>query len=429
MSDPAPVTAARPPRGRPAWLTAPVLTVSVLSIAAGVAQFSVTAVIGDVAAAFGEVGAGGGNDVASQIGLPATTLGIALALIRLASLLSLPAAALADRFGRRNLLLTLAAIGLTLTSVAALAPGFWWYVALVALARPALSTVNALAGVVAAEETTSKDRSAAIALITAAYGLGAGVVSVARGAWPGEPSFRLVTAFALVPLLLLPLLARKVREPRIAQRAAHAQGLPGRVPRILVRPVLLLAVVTGGIAVATGPGFTYLFVYGENVLGASPLFISALVLGAGPAGLLGILLGRAGADRLGRRLTGALMMAAAGVSIAVAYSGGVRSLAVGYLMAIAFSSGFAPPAGALAAEIAPTSFRATVAGWMTMAGVLGAVLGLLSFGVLADLTGGFANASVAIGILVAVVAVAFAGLPETRGHELDEDVDATQAAG
>ncbi|MBS3941633.1 MAG: hypothetical protein KG028_11805, partial [Actinobacteria bacterium] len=75
------------------------------------------------------------------------------------------------------------------------------------------------------------------------------------------------------------------------------------------------------------------------------------------------------------------------------------------------------------------SFRATVAGWMTMAGVLGAVLGLLSFGVLADLTGGFANASVAIGILVAVVAVAFAGLPETRGHELDEDVDATQAAG
>ena len=46
------------------------------------------------------------TDVAAQIGLPATTLGIALALIRLASLFSLPAAALADRFGRRNLLLT-----------------------------------------------------------------------------------------------------------------------------------------------------------------------------------------------------------------------------------------------------------------------------------------------------------------------------------
>jgi len=417
-----PSPGARAASRRPAWLTAPVLTVSALSIAAGVAQFGVTAVIGDVAAHFGQVGSGG--EVAAQIGLPATTLGVALALVRVSSLASLPIAALADRFGRRSLLLTLAAIGLFLTSAAALAPGFWWYVGLVALARPALSTVNALAGVVAAEEATSRDRSAAIALVTAAYGLGAGVVSVARGALPGEPSFRVVTAFALVPLLLLPLLARTVREPRIAERAPHAGGLPGHVPRALARPVGLLAVVTGGIALATGPGFTYLFVYGEGVLGASPLFLSVLVLGAGPAGLLGILLGRAGADRLGRRLTGGLMMALTGMSIAVAYAGGVGALAVGYLLAIAFSSGFAPPAGALAAELAPTTYRATVAGWMTTAGVLGAVLGLLSFGVLADLTGGFANAAIAIGIVVALVAALFAGLPETRGHELDEDVAA-----
>ncbi|MFA9432123.1 MFS transporter [Egicoccus sp. AB-alg2] len=425
--DASPDTGAGTARTRPVWLTAPVLTVSALSIGAGLAQFSVTAVIGDVAAHFGEVGAG--DEVAAQIGLPATTLGVALALVRVSSLASLPIAALADRFGRRNLLLTLAALGLFLTSTAALSPGFWWYVALVALARPALSTVNALAGVVAAEEATSRDRSAAIALVTAAYGLGAGVVSVARGALPGDPSFRVVTAFALLPLLLLPLLARKVREPRIAARATHAQGLPGHVPRSLAKPVTLLAVVTGGIAIATGPGFTYLFVYGEGVLGASPLFISVLVLGAGPAGLVGILLGRAGADRLGRRLTGGLMMAATGVSIAVAYAGEVPALAVGYLLAIAFSSGFAPAAGALAAEIAPTTFRATVAGWMTMAGVLGAVLGLLSFGVLADLTGGFANASIAIGILVAVVAALFAGLPETRGHELDQDLAPTPSDG
>ncbi|GGI03733.1 MFS transporter [Egicoccus halophilus] len=405
-------------RNRPAWLTVPVLTVSVLSIGAGIAQFSVTAVIGDVAAVFGETGTGG--DLAAEIGLPATTLGVALALVRIASLASLPIASLADRFGRRNLLLTLAAIGLFLTCGAALAPGFWWYVGLVALARPALSTVNALAGVVAAEEATSRDRSSAIALVTAAYGLGAGVVSIGRGLLPGEPSFRVVTAFALVPMVLLPVLARKVREPRIAERAAHAHGLPGLVPRRLARPVALLALVSGGIALATGPGFTYLFVYGEGVLGASPLFISMLVLGAGPAGLTGILLGRAGADRLGRRLTAGLMMALAGLSVAIAYAGDTTWLAAGYLLAIAFSSGFAPPTGALAAEIAPTRYRATVAGWITMAGVAGAVIGLLSFGVLADLTGGFANASIAIGVLVAVLASAFLGLPETRGRELDD---------
>jgi MFS family permease len=404
-------------RHHPAWLTAPIITFSVLSVASGLAQFSITAVIGDVAAHFGEPGAG--DEVAAQIGLPATTVGIALAIIRLASLASLPAAALADRVGRRSLLLTAAAIGLALTSLAALAPGFWWYVALVALARPALSTLNALAGVVGAEETSARHRSAAIALITAAYGVGAGVVSVGRGLLPGDPSFRVVMAFAVVPLLLLPLLARRVREPEIAERSEHAHGLPGAVPRGMRAKVVLIAALSGVLAIATGPGFTYLFVYGEGVLGASPLFLSTLVLGAGPAGLVGILLGRWGADRLGRRLTAGIGMAATGAGVTYAYAADTTELAIGYLVAIAASSAWAPPAGALAAELVPTRIRATVAGWMTVAGVLGAVIGLTSFGVLADLTGGFANAAMAIGVVVAVAAVGFAGLPETRGTELE----------
>jgi MFS family permease len=418
-----PIRERRPVRDRrPAWLTAPVLTVSVLSIGAGIGQFSVTAVIGDVATHFGEPGTGDG--LTAQIGLPTTTIGVALALIRAASLASLPAAALADRFGRRTLLLTLSVVGLGLTALAALAPAFWVYVALVALARPMLSSVNALAGVVAAEETTSRDRSAAIALVTAAYGIGAGAVSLARTGLPGEPSFRVVTAFTLVPLLLLPLLARRIREPRIARQAEHPRVLPGAVPRHLRGRVATLATLTGMIAVATGPGFTYLFVYGEDVLGASPGFSSALVLGAGPAGLVGILLGRAGADRFGRRATAGAMMALTGAGVAYGYAGTPRDLAIGYLAAIATSSGFAPPAGALAAELVPTKVRATVAGWMTMAGVLGAVVGLLTFGVLADATGSFANAARSIGIAVAVVAVGFALLPETRGRELDEGNDA-----
>jgi MFS family permease len=403
---------------RPAWLTTPVLTVSVLSVASGLAQFSVTAVIGDVAAAFGEPGAGA--EVAAQIGLPATTVGLALALIRLSSLASLPAAALADRAGRRSLLLVMAGLGLALTAMAALAPGFWWYVALVALARPALSAVNALAGVIAAEETSARDRSAAIALITAAYGVGAGAVAIGRGLLPGEPSFRVVTAFALLPLVLLPLLARRVREPSIAQRSEHARGLPGAVPRALRGRVALLAGLAGVLAIATGPGFTYLFVYGEQVLGASPLFISAWVLAAGPAGLVGILLGRFGADHFGRRVTAGLAMAGTGLAVIYAYSAGTGQLAAGYLLAITASSAFAPPAGALAAELVPTRIRATVAGWMTVAGVLGAVLGLTTFGVLADLTGSFANAAMVIGSVVATLALGFVRLPETRGTELED---------
>jgi MFS family permease len=403
---------------RPSWLTVPMITVSALSVAAGIGQFAVTTVIGDVAAHFGEPG--GGDEAIAQLGLPTTTIGIALAIIRLASLASLPAAAMADRHGRRTVLLAVATFGLALTSLSALAPGFWWYVAMVAFARPALSTVNALAGVVAAEEADSSGRSAALALIAAAYGLGSGIISIGRGLLPGEPSFRVVMAFSLIPLLLLPLLAKKVREPSIAKRRGPAVGLPGRLPREYVGRVALLAGLTGTIALATGPGFTYLFVYGEGVLGSSPLLLSTLVLGAGPAGLGGILLGRWGADHLGRTLTAGLAMAATGGAVAYAYAGQPRDLAVGYLLAIAGSSAFAPPTGALVAELVPTSIRGAVAGWGTVAGVLGAVIGLTSFGVLADLTGGFASAARTIGILVAIVSIGFWWLPETLGVDLED---------
>ena len=406
---------------RPVWLSAPVISVSVLSVASGIAQFGVTTIIGDVAAEFGEVV---GDEALDQLGLPATTIGIALALIRLSSLGSLPTAALADRLGRRRMLLTATAVGLTLTTLSALAWSFWVFVLVIALARPMLSAVNALAGVIAAEETDSSSRAWALALIAAAYGLGSGIVAIGRGLLPGEPSFRPVMAFSLVPLLLLPLLARRIREPRIATRAEPAVGLPGRVPRELVGRVALLAGLIGAIALATGPGFTYLFVYGEGVLGASPLLLSGLVVAAGPVGLTGILLGRWAADRFGRVVTGGIAMAVTGGAVAYAYAGTIRDLAIGYLLIIAASSAFAPPTGALVAELVPTRVRATVAGWETVAGVIGAVVGLASFGVLADLTGGFVAASRWIGISVAVIAIGFWLLPETRGRELDE-VDRT----
>lgn len=399
-----------------AWLSGPVLAVAGLSVAAGISSFGVSVVIGDVAATFGQPGPS--DDTALQLGLPVTSIGIALSSVRLASLGGLPLAALADRVGRRRLLLVAATVGLALTSLAAAAPGFWWYVAVVALARPALTTVNAVAGVVAAEESRAADRAASIGLITAAYGLGSGLVAVGRGLLPGEPSFRVVTLFALGPLLLLPLLARRIREPVIAVGRTRTDGLPGAVPRHLRGRTAVLAVLVGAIAVATGPGFTYLFVYGERVLGATPLQLASLVLAAGPCGLVGILLGRWSADRFGRRPSGALAMAGAGVGVAIAYSGGTTALAVGYLSTVLLASAFAPAQGSLAAELVPTSVRATVAGWLTVTAVLGAVAGLSAFGMIADVTGSFAVAAQLLGGLVVLSALGFVALPETRGTEL-----------
>ena len=409
------------------WRHPAILAVAAATVAAGFAQFGATTALGDVARAFGQ--AGEGTSLVTRVGLSGTTLGIGLAIVRLASLASLPLAALADRHGRRRMLLSCVTGGLAVTALAALSPGYWWFVALFALGRPLLSATNAVAVVVAAEETETRDRAKAIALMTAGYGIGAGLTALIRGVAGGEVGFRGLFALALVPLAAMPLLARRLEEPDRYQRlrAAADPGLAAARPAVLgrvraeLRPRLrLLAVLAFSIAFVTGPMNTFLFVYAENALGMSRSSTAAMVLAAGPLGLVGLVIGRWAADRLGRRVTAAGTQAMVALAGMLTYSGSRAALAAGYLLAILVASAYAPAFGALGSELFPTSVRATVAGWLVAAGVVGAVAGLVAFGLLTDALDSFSTAAVLICAPVVLTCVLFARLPETRGLELEQ---------
>lgn len=200
-------------RGR-AWLNPTVLSAAVLAMAAGYGQFGITAVLGDVAEAFGRRVAG--NDLVAQVGLSTTALGMGLAVIRLAGLAALPAASLADRYGRRWIL-WLCGAGLLLTLGAATAVSYWWFVAVVALARPLLTGTNTVATVIAAEETRTVDRSKAIAVVEAGYSAGSGAVAIAHGIAAGLLGFRGVLGLAAVFLVSFPALAPRVEETPLSQ--------------------------------------------------------------------------------------------------------------------------------------------------------------------------------------------------------------------
>ena len=409
------------------WRHPAILAVAAATVAAGFAQFGATTALGDVARAFGQ--AGEGASATAKVGLSGTTLGVGLAIVRLASLASLPLAALADSHGRRRVLLGCVGGGLAATALAALSPGYWWFVALFALGRPMLSATNAIAGVVAAEETRSRDRAKAIGLVTAGYGLGAGLTALVRGVAGEGLGFRGLFALALVPLAATPLLARRLEEPDRYQRLRAAENpqlavtpppVLGRVPAG-VRPRLwLLAALAFAIAFVTGPVNTFLFVYAENALGMSRSSTAAMVLAAGPVGLAGLVVGRWAADRLGRRVTAAGTQALVALAGMLTYSGSRAAVASGYLLAILVASAYAPSFGALGAELFPTGARATAAGWLVAAGVVGAVAGLVAFGLLTDALDSFATAAVLICAPVVLTCVLFARLPETRGLELEQ---------
>ncbi len=408
-------------RTRRGWLHPTILRAAVLAVAAGYGQFALTTVLGDVAVAFGETASTSHLDV----GLQATTLGIGLAVIRLAAIFALPATAVADRHGRRRPVLTFAATGLVCTVAAAAAPGYWWLVGIAALSRPLLSATNAIAHVIAAEETTSADRAKGLAVVQASYAIGAGIVSVVHGLAGDVLGFRGVFAIAALPLLALPLVARGLEEP--ALYTSHGTSAIRRPAFGMVRPELrgrlaLVALLAGLMSVVTGPAFTYLFVMGEVTLGASRAVMAGLVVAAGPIGLVGLLVGRWAADRLGRRVTAAITMAATAGASTVAYTGTFVALTAGYLATAMVAGAFGPAGGALLTEVFPTDARATASGWTAAAGVVGAVVGLGLFGFLGQAMGSFGTAGAILWLPVVPLTALYALLPETRGHELDEPI-------
>lgn len=412
------------------WLTPPILAAAVLAMFAGAAQFGFTAIAADVAAEFGQPMPEDPDDPLAQVGLALTTLGIGFAIVRLAALASLPASALADRWGRRRTLVAFAGLGLLATVLAGAAPTFWVLVALLAVSRPLLTGTNAVAAVIAAEETDSGGRTAAIAVIGGAYAVGSGIISVVRGLVDPLVGFRGVLALVVVPLLLLPLVARRVSEPPRYARvrsAGVARRRLGAVPRGYRGRLGLLCAITVGVGLIIGPTWTYLFVYGEGVLGVDPLGMGALVLAAGPTGLAGLLLGRWAADTLGRRVVAAATMVLGAAAAALAYSAQTPSLVVGYLGSIVAMSAYTPSGGALDAEVFPTSVRATAAGWLAASSVLGSVAGLVAFGLLSDAAGSFAPAALAVCGPAGLLAVLYAWLPETRGRELEQTAPEPEA--
>jgi MFS family permease len=425
------------------WSDGPLLAVAWISFASGVGQFGAVAALGDVARTFGHIASG--TTVADQAGLSGTSLGLGLACIRLASLGALPLTSLADRLGRRKVLLGVSVIGLLITVLAAASPGYWWFVIIFATGRPLLSSANSLCSVTAAEETASRDRAKAIALMAAAYGLGAGTTAIVHSLAGSAVGFRGICLLALVPLATLPFVAKKIEEsdrfsglardprrdlpsgdgeagrrrsPRTAGRRRFALLAATRPP--YRRRLVVVGVLAFFISTVTGPANTFIFLYAQDVVHLSGGVTAAMVVCAGATGFAGLLLGRYCADRFGRRPTAAVAMMIVAILGIYTYGGSRVGLFLGYVAAVAVAAVLAPAAGSLVNELFPTSVRASVGGFQVAAGVLGAATGLVVFGEVADVGNRFAIAAAVTFLPSMLAALAFWLLPETMGREPED---------
>jgi MFS family permease len=416
------------------------MAVAWISFASGVGQFGVVSALGDVAKTFGHIA--NGTTVADQAGLSGTSLGLGLALIRLASLGALPLAALADRVGRRRVLLAVTSAGLAVTVLASASPGYWWFVVIFATGRPLLTAANSLCSVSAAEQTASRERAKAMSLVAAAYGLGAGVTAILHSLAGSTLGFRGICLLGVVPLATIPFVAGRLEEPdrfRVESAGVPPETAPigEKTPESLQRRSWMSAIlgatrkpyrnrlaVVGLIgfflSMVTGPANTFVFLFAQNVKHLQGYVTALMVVGAGASGLAGLLVGRWAADKFGRRPTANLSMALLAGLATVTYGGSKVGLILGYTGAVGVASVFAPAAASLINELFPTQVRASVSGWLAAAGVIGAAVGLILFGTVADIGNRFAIAAAATFLPAVLVAFAFWLLPETNRLEPED---------
>ncbi|CAN5746505.1 hypothetical protein BH20ACT2_BH20ACT2_09730 [soil metagenome] len=344
--------------------------------------------------------------------------GVTLAAVRVGVVGALVVTALADRRGRRRLLVWSAAAGCVLAALGALSPNLAVLGLTQALSRAAGATaLGLLIAIVAAEELPAGSRAYGYSLLAMVGGLGAGMaVWVLPLADLGPAAWRIVYA---VPLLALPMIvaigrnlpeSRRFAAPHVdAPMAGH-----GRRFWLLAASAFLAA-----LFIAPASQFQNEFLRDERGFSAARITLFTLLTNT-PGGI-GIVVGGRLADIRGRRVIGAVGMAGGALlTVAMFLASGWPLWA--WSVAGAVIGGLTVPALAVyGPELFPTSLRGRANGIISLVSVVGSGLGLLVAGLLADRLGGFGPtmALLAIGpVLVGVLVIT--AYPETAHQELEE---------
>jgi MFS family permease len=366
---------------------------------------------------------------ADEFGAGTAAQGAALAAVRADVLLTVVLVAMADRRGRRRLLLACAALGCVLTAAAALAPSLPALAGAQLVGRSFVTAAALLLAIVAAEEMPAGGRAYAVSLLGMSAALGAGAcVLLLPVADLGLRSLRLVFAGALLGLPIVAGAARRLPESRRFQAAHAAVGMAGHGARFW-----LLAVSAFLFNLFYAPASQFQNEYLRSERGFSAGRISLFTVATGLPGGIGVVVGGRLAERGRRRVGAAALVVGVGATVAVYRASGWPVWAWSVVGSV-IGAATVPALGVYGPELFPTSLRGRANGVIGVLGRAGSVVGLVAAGAFSSgATGrlGPVMSLLALGPLALAILV-LAAYPETAHRELEdinpEDADPPPAS-
>jgi len=352
-----------------------------------------------------------------------TAQGIVFGVVRIAIVIALGALALADKRGRRPLLISSGIAGCVMTFLGGLSPNLWFLGGTQLVARGFSTALGILIIVVATEEMPARSRAWAASVLALSAGLGAGMaVWVLPIADTSIRGWRAIYLVAVLGIAVMVWAGKRLPETqRFAEGLKHPPILTDADRRRRKNRLILLAVSAYLTALFFIPASSFQndFLRDERGFDATAITFFTFVT-ATPIGI-GVLIGGYLAESHGRRRVGALGLTIGTVCTAWAFyltGPGLwfASLAGNVLGAIAV-----PALVVYGPELFGTHDRARANGILVTGGVLGSATGLLVAGLLSDRWDDFGlpMTLLATGPMVVVVLV-LTIYPETAGKELEE---------
>ena len=372
------------------------------------------------------------KQIQAELAIPEAQLGDLGAIIRLGALPAFVFAVLADRIGRRKVLLITIVAYTVLTGATAFAPNAASFVVLQFLARIFAVAEVMLAYVVIAEELDPDARGWGAGALAALGALGSGLALALFAAVDILPmGWRSLYLIGLIPLVLIAWLRRSLPETkRYVAQAGERQA--SSIVGSAVRPILDLMRMYPGRILMIG-SVIFLLSFAENAAsffgpkylqeehGWAPYQYSLLGVAGGFVGIFGGAFAGRLSDQYGRKKVASVFLLAHPVLVLAFYQGFGWPL-VPIWIAMLFS---AIAGGVVLAtygnELFPTSYRSTASGARTIIATLGGVLGLFAESVLYGI---YQSHWTAISLLVLVAFTAplivIIFFPETSGRELED---------
>jgi len=345
------------------------------------------------------------------------TQGTLLAAVRVGILATVVLTAMADRRGRRTMLLWCAGTGCVASAIGALSPNLVAVGGSQLIVRVVVSACTVLLVVIAAEEMPAGARAYGVTLLGLSGAIGVGICVIALPLCNvGESTWRILY---VIPVLGLPVLRhmRNLLPETRRFEVAHAEvPMSGHARRFW-----LLAVSALLLNLFKDPASQLLNEFLRDERGFSAAKISLFTVLTTIPGIIGVIIGGRLADERGRRGIGAAaVLGGAAFTVIQMQSAGWSMWA--WSVAASMIGGAAIPAlGVYGPELFPTSLRGRANGVIAVLGVGGTVTGLVVASYLSDRWDGLGPALtlLAIGPLVMGILVLVA-YPETAHRELEE---------